>query len=162
MRDEELDALLSESLASYSAVEPRAGLAQRVVSRVRKPVVPWWWIGVPAVAAIAVVAVAFVARWEPVPLPVVQRAPVVVTAAPPPVEVARSIQPARRKRRVAEKQSVFPMPAPLTGEERALLALVQRDPAAAVQISLDMQKQNSEPIEIASITIAPLRNGGTQ
>ena len=54
------------------------------------------------------------------------------------------------------------MPKSLTHEERALLAFVERDPAAAVQAFDEWQRKSTEPLEIQAIEIQPLQSDGNQ
>jgi hypothetical protein len=54
------------------------------------------------------------------------------------------------------KQEVFPTPAPLTAQEQALAALVNRNPGDIAQSIAESQKQPVEPLTIAAIHIPPL------
>jgi len=58
------------------------------------------------------------------------------------------------------KQEVFPTPTPLTKEEQALVALVNRNPGNITQSIAETQKQPVEPLTIAAIRI-PLLDSST-
>src|SRR5262249_48632423 len=134
MTDEELDRILAAGLADYSAAEPRTGLEQRVLARVRaaeRPANGIWGrlaLTVPVVAALLIAAVLF--RTKPqVPAKVASAQPPAVTEPARVREAPAAVHPRRVARRAAAKQTVvfrrdqFPMPAPLSPEERALLDL---------------------------------------
>jgi hypothetical protein len=165
---DELDRVIDGALASYTGAEPLAGLEERVLNRVRvaQPVrrrVFAWAFGL--AFAVLLVVVGIVIRTERRTVPRSEVAQVANVAPPPaikepPVVLKRVARIAHR--RVAKvsalpKLDQFPAPSPLTTEERALIALVERDPKQA-QMFADLQKQADEPIEIQGIQIAPLEN----
>ena len=61
MTDEKLDKWLERALNEYSQVEPRTGIEQRILAgvdiRAHSHRHSWWWLAVPALAALAIVAV---------------------------------------------------------------------------------------------------------
>ena len=61
-----------------------------------------------------------------------------------------------RKRKILPRLPQFPAPAPMTNEERALLAFVARAPKQAQEALIDAQQQSVEPIRIEEIKIQPL------
>lgn len=152
MKDE-LDQLLDEALASYSLEEPRAGLPARVMARIstdRAPSRGGWWLLAVAAAAILCIAIALSVRTQSVP---VRPAPVVVVTHPeihPPVVVARR-KPAKR----LPRRDRFPSPAPLTEEERSLMAFAQLAPEVARQLA-----EPDKPLEVQAITIRPIEIKG--
>ena len=165
---DERDRLLDEALSSYSAEEPRPGLEQRVLNRIRAEAGArrraWaqWYIAIPALCLLAVVALVGWPRREPAPAPrrPVAQAPEVKK---PVVVPTRMRKPARQPRtRVAglPKLEQFPSPSPLTEEERALLEFVMRSPKDAQAFLGDVEIQSVEPIRIEEIHIEPLQSGG--
>jgi hypothetical protein len=56
------------------------------------------------------------------------------------------------------KRQVFPTPAPLTAEERALLALITRGSERARETLIYAQRSAPEPIQIEPIQIQELQN----
>ncbi|HUE04085.1 MAG TPA: hypothetical protein VMR62_31335 [Bryobacteraceae bacterium] len=171
MRNDETDALdraldwaVDQALAHYSSAEPRDGLAQRVIDRVRaQGAAPrfgfrGWALALAAAAACVMAAVFWWAR--PVPHARVAgpaRRPVPVAVQKTAV-VAGFKQQARRANTPARlpKLREFPAPAPLSEEERAWLTLVERAPAR--DALLDLQRRGDEPIEVEAIKIEPLRS----
>jgi hypothetical protein len=152
MKDE-LDQLLDEALACYSLEEPRAGLSARVMARVRaegsRSRGGWWLLAV-ATAAVACMAIALTMRTQSVP---VKLTPVVVEthAQMHPRVVAASHAPPRR----IARRDRFPSPAPLTREERSLLAFAQLAPEVARQLA-----EPDKPLEVQPITIQPIEIDG--
>jgi hypothetical protein len=171
---DELDKLLDEALASYSSEEPRPGLEHRVLSRVRAEVTPrhfgWWlWaVAIPVLASLLVLAIS--QRLKPQP-PTAQ--PNLASASPPVTTVvlpagSRHVAPRRARRAVNRpavtrsplpKRGVFPLPTPLSAEERALVDLVTRFPDQAREVSIEADQRSMQPIEILRIEIPPLPGG---
>jgi hypothetical protein len=88
---------------------------------------------------------------------------VVKTPAPlpvPPAKPAPPSRPARRRHPRYPRQPQFPAPAPVTVEERALLAFVRRSPEEARQVLAESKLQSLEPIRIEEIEIQPLPSDG--
>jgi hypothetical protein len=57
------------------------------------------------------------------------------------------------------KRGVFPLPTPLSAEERALVDLVTRFPDQAREVSIEADQRSMQPIEILRIEIPPLPGG---
>ena len=164
MKSEDTDAidrLLDEALATYSNAEPRPGLAQRVCHRIqttgaRRRTFPGWAFAIPLAACLILTAIVWM-RHAPKP----NRQEPVRTAVRLPAPSNPPIQPAAPQRvtiRRTHRRREFPAPRPITGEERALLALVTNAPDLARDAFQDFVKRNSEPIRIESITIQPLQS----
>ncbi len=170
MRSEErdpLDALLDEALRGYSSQEPRPGLEQRILNRVRAAGrasrFPWWVFAIPAMAGLLVLAGIFWIRQAPkAPRP--EAAPVIAKAPAPDLRPVRPEPPHRTVRRHARypKQPVFPAPAPLTNEERALLALAAHTPKEAREALAETRPRDPEPMRIEEIKIQPLQSDGLE
>ena len=175
--NDELDRMIDGALASYSGVEPLAGLEERVLNRVRvaeteRPRLRLWrWILAGSVLA-ALLVVAIVLRTQRNPAPKtneIARVEAHVPLAPAPAREAPRVAPTRL-RMIAKapqperlpKLEQFPAPAPLTAEERALVAFVGRDPKQAQQVFSDLQKHSNEPIEVGAIQIPPLHQDGAE
>lgn len=149
------DRVLAEALAQYVNAEPMAGLEQRVLQRVRsegrrrlvwRPV--WWPGSLAAGAAVAGLLAVLWIRTAPETLNVR-----VVAPRPPQIVVAAEV-PKSARRRALPKRRVFPTPAPLTRDERALLAFA----AHAPDLARDLSRRIDEPIQITEIKIAPLKS----
>ena len=162
----ELDRIIDGALSGYSEAEPLAGLEQRVVNRIRiaetrRTRFRFWQFGVAgAVALLVVVVVALWTDRSPAPRPTVAE---VVRPPKPPVSTGSSPAPATRlptrrtrRARVLPKEPQFPTIAPLTAEERALIALAQYPPSEVGSRFAD------GPIEIQAIEIKPLQRDGSQ
>jgi hypothetical protein len=176
--DEHLNNLLDEALSEYRDAEPLAGLEDRVLDRLAevngKQKVPWlrWAIATACAAVVALAVWTAAARRStetqvPTAVATVKpaesapgRASAPVLSAPA-VTAHKATKPVRTpmlSARAAEAQAkpaVFPLPTPLTENERALMAVLQQDPKAATGAS-----DESKPITIAVIEIKPLSIGG--
>jgi anti-sigma factor RsiW len=179
---DELDKLLDEALATYSSEEPRPGLEQRVLRHVRAAGprrVSWWrWaIAIPVFAALMLLAVTHLVKSPAVaqrvkPQPAIAAQNLASTRQPARTVVAsgkpQSV-PTRRPhhivaspvvaRRELSKGGVFPLPVPLSAQERALLDLVTRFPDQAREVLIEANQRSSQPIEIPRIEIPPLPGG---
>lgn len=169
MKDE-LDRILDDALASYSAVEPRAGLAGRVMARVRSDgaVSRNRWLPFAVGAVLACLAVAVVIWHERADRSRVAVAPVTqavmskVEAPPPAPERVQTrvsagrVKVARRIRSLPQREQ-FPSPAPLTAEERALVAFARQAPQEALKLV-----RSGQPLEIKEIEIRPLEIEGLE
>jgi len=144
--DNEVDRMLDAALAHYTAVEPRAGLEDRILANLRAqphPVDHSWlrWGLAAAVAAIMVVSVALAWRSKPTPAIVVQEATATLQnphESPPVAKVAHDAsrqapEPHRIAKRAAApvlgaavgpKLDVFPSPQPLSKQEEILASYV--------------------------------------
>jgi hypothetical protein len=168
-----VDRMLEEALSTYSSQEPLAGLEQRVLNRVHAecaPVRPRVWgralvVSVSAgVVAASVAAMTFLAM-RPVPDP--PRAPTVIAQLPKPTPILVAAQPvskppASHASQQLPKSREFPRPTPVTSNERALLALLQRAPDATRDAFIDFENRSSRPIPVEEIKIEPLKNDGPQ
>jgi len=169
---DELDLVLDAALAKYAAVEPRAGLQERVLASLRaeqrKPQDHrWWrWGTAAALAAVVVVAIAVALRSG-------KPAPVAVHQSPLPVESPRapetqvvhregnSVAPRRPTHKAAAtdahspeivaaatpKLDVFPSPQPLSEQEKMLESFVKRYPREAVltaEIRMEALRRDAE------------------
>ncbi|MEN6536924.1 MAG: hypothetical protein ABFD89_24940 [Bryobacteraceae bacterium] len=182
---DELDELIDSALARYSSAEPLDGLEDRVLRRVqgaqRARHSPWRYRLAYAIPVFAVVLIAGVALWmgwdeQPrardvarnVAVPAPSGAAQGPRASPTlPVREARPRHATTKPRRTVPakslpKEECFPSPAPLTAEERALVAWVSRAPTEAAQAFGDMQKRSIEPIKIEPIQMPPLQMNGGQ
>jgi len=157
MRSDDLDAM-DRALAQYSNVEPLAGIEQRVLNRVRaygavrRSGLARWALAV-AFAAAAVLTTTAVLSHHPSAKSGAGSQPAAASqaalAAPKPAAPAEfTKRPGHYGRR----------PAPLSREERALLALVARAPDQARDALLDLQRRGTEPLRIEEIGIEPLRS----
>jgi hypothetical protein len=162
---DKLDRLIDGALASYPDGEPLAGLEQRVlnrarVARARRQWMFAWGVGLAVAASIVVVGIAIRSEHRAVEKPAAVARAARVEELTPRVQTAK-VRPTKRVRRpkALPKLEQFPTPSPLTAEERALVALVQREPTEAQQIFSDLQKRTDGPIEIQPIQIAPLNDG---
>jgi hypothetical protein len=159
MGSEELDELIAEALASYSGAKPRPGLERRVLNRLpavrpaRRRFLSWAF-GAAAVA-VSVVSPLITSLKAPVRHP--RRELITSTvAAPvlnpqPQLPVRRIVPPHGRKAWA---------PAPLTDQEKALLALVERVPLQARELLSIREAPPIEPITIEEISISPLELNG--
>lgn len=178
--EQELDDVLDEALAAYRDAEPLAGLEERVLGRVlarteRRRWISWGYCSAAALAA--AIALVFWLGIKPAqqqravpgivtekPLTDAQAAAMPQTAhganRPMPAghKAARPVSPALASARPGRHwryQQQFPIPEPLTADERALLALANADPTA-----LQTLPHNDVAIVIAPIKIAPLAADG--
>ncbi len=166
---DELDRVIDGALAGYSAVEPLAGLEERVLNRVRvaarRKQLTWAFA---FVAVTAVVVAVIAVRIPRQPASKGNDITRVITPAPvPAVEKARAV-PKRLVRSRAPRPGLlpkleqFPSPTPMTAEERALVEFVGQRPAEAQQVFAALRKQGDDPIEIEPIQIPPLHKDGAQ
>jgi hypothetical protein len=145
-----IDEWIDDALADYSTAQPLAGIEERVLNRVRRRsrIAKWAW-ATPALASLLLAAV-IVVRTTPGEQQSLNLSPPSASPAP----AFMPMRPAKRFKTAAPKS--------LTREERALLAFVHRDPAAAVEAFDELQKKSSEPLEIQSIEVQPLQSDGNQ
>jgi hypothetical protein len=161
MGSEELDELIAEALASYSGAKPRPGLERRVLNRLpavrpaRRRFLSWAF-GAAAVA-VSVVSPLITSLKAPVRHPRRELITQSTVAAPVlnpqrQLPVRLIVPPHGRK--------AFGAPAPLTDQEKALLALVERVPLQARELLSVTEPQPIEPITIQEISISPLELNG--
>jgi len=161
---DKIESLLDDALASYSRQEPRPGLPRRVLDRIHADTAPglafprWTW-AVPLAACLLWAGI-FWTRHGVTPERV-QVTQVSQVAAARETAPARPASPRivdhRHKRKVLPRLPQFPAPAPVTNDERALLAFVTRAPKEAQAALIDAQQLSVEPIRIEEIKIQPLQ-----
>jgi hypothetical protein len=136
---EELDDLLREALVSYAGREPRPGIEEGVLRRVRTPGLAWraGWALAFAAAACVIVTI-MIPRQETLDIAV----PALVAPLPTLVKFETP--------RATGRPDRFPSPAPLTREERTLLALADTN---AFSESADA---GITPIQIDAIIVPPI------
>jgi hypothetical protein len=161
---DDVDRILNDGLATYSAVEPPAGMLQQLwcERRLARSFSSARWLGAAALAAAAGVIAFFMLPPEPsrlttaavrTPQPPPLVAPIapehraVVHAAPPPPR--RPAEPP-----AAPKLDQFPSPVPLSREEAALIALARNHPEQLAPLRAELK-----PIQIEEIQITPLETG---
>jgi len=150
---DELDAALDAALTHYAAVEPRAGLEERILAHLHaSDAMPshfraWWKWGV-TLAAVAIIVAALALRWERTSKPVIANDPQIAPEAPaetklPPLHatvasISHKRSPVRRNNltpvvetEAVPKLNVFPSPAPLTEQEKMALNYVREFPEEA-------------------------------
>lgn len=158
---DELDRKLSAALAKFAAVEPRAGLEDRVLANLRaerEQVADrlWWRWGLAAVAAVVVVALALASRSGKPSHLVVANHPSPTMRSPQQSgyrEVTienhsgvrvQDLRPAQRKTTHRSRPTVvadepkldqFPSPQPLSEQERILASYVAQYPEHAVLVA---------------------------
>jgi len=162
-RDRFVDELLEASLRRYRSEEPRAGLEARILAGVRasedasqRPT--WAWaLGVTGAALAVIVIVLAMPRRQPVPghlpMPVVAVKPEAPAIGPravsaPPKAIRRGPRAALAPRRPEQ----FPTPAPLSEEEKLLLAYASQVPISELD-NLINQNPKIEPVEIPELKI---------
>jgi len=158
-KSEELDRALDAALTRYAAVEPRAGLEERVLAhlsgeRAKLPARTWWkWSVAIAIAAVFVLAIAMGLRPGRPSHPVIAiqpPAPDKPTHATQAANPAFEVTPRRRMRThsmvarrsepgalvaILPKLDQFPSPSPLSDQEKILLSYVAEDPERAALIA---------------------------
>jgi len=144
-----VDELLDAGLARYSNVAPRPGLEGRILADVRaEPGRRSWfvwagWLASGAVAAAIILGVLALMRLRTPPpptVPVVARGGVQIGLVPTPRPMARQLAApetwhgrpgrvhGRDARATAPRQAAFPSPAPLSEQEKLLLACLKLPP----------------------------------
>ncbi len=165
MKSDELDKILNGALSAYSLEEPRPGLESRVLHRIRgrhefsSRWMPWIFVA-PALASLLVIA--FLRRETRLPdLPqIAVNIPVVSFKLPLLAKAAPKSEKLPRDSRALPKQKEFPTPAPLTDQERILLAVMRRPPNETRRVFAELHMLNAEPIQIEEIHIDPLQDRG--
>ncbi len=173
---DDLDRLIDAALASYADPGPDSGVERRVLARIRTTSLQHrrrliWAAGLPAFAAAGLMLL-FVTnmsrhtglgsqREKVSQIESVRTAPPGGLNAPSRRAAVGSSMYARRRARSAApmaippKRDTFPSPAPLSHEERALVALLAHTPATQRQ-DLAIWLQPAEPIHIATISISSI------
>jgi hypothetical protein len=189
MRDDEsLDTILEAALATYAVPERAPDLAARVLASVRQEARPvrhprrWliWAIAVPALAALLLAALIPNHHWRKHAASSAENAAIAPQVKQPRLspkittpqiarpEAASGQLAAAAVRapitaaagRSLPKQGVFPTPIPLTPEEQALVALVNRDPGHIAENIAASQQEPVQPLHIAAIEIPPINPPG--
>lgn len=159
MEDDFLERTLNAAIAKYAAIEPRAGLEDRILtnllSQVDQPAVSWLrpiaWESI----AVALLAIGMVAAIS-ILLPSVHRQPIVEVQHPPavrrhadvPIDTQPTAKPAPLAKETMRKQfhpvaasiaaphmETFPSPQPLSQQERILERYVNNYPADAALVA---------------------------
>ena len=156
---DDLDRALDGVTSRYTAVEPRAGLEERILATLRAEQSTasgrTWWKLTLAAAVTAVVVAGLALAWKSGKrvAPEIVKRPVLTAGPEALIQTAKRADSSRepenpRIRRAALKQSKslavttedpkldqFPSPEPLTEEERALIRYVSQFPGEAVTIA---------------------------
>jgi len=183
---DDLDLLLDSALSTYADPGPDSGLEQRVLAAVaaarveqgatakpRRSWLPWaialpvaaglliLWLAIPKVVHSPVTPPRTADNNKPVNAPFVSppanpsqklghhshpSGPAIHPAPPPQVAHAAP----------SPKLDVFPTPAPLSPEERALVTVADAGPAAPRQALIEAQQQPDAPLSVAALNIPPL------
>jgi hypothetical protein len=160
-KHDDIDAMIDCALSCYGDATPLTGLEQRVLNRIRLAESDRQgsrWLRFALAFAMVLVLVAVGVRVRPRNVSVPVKTARTVAAAP----VESLIVPQRRARRSHSirpipKERRFPSFAPLSREERTLLAYVRlRQPGE------DPKRREDKPIEIDPIQIPPLQSDGNQ
>lgn len=170
MTDNERDAmdkLLDEALSTYANRSPGPDLEERVLRRVRAAAVaprrsfPRWIFAVPVAACILWVVLVRMTRVPEPARPEVAKvapSPAVPRIAPRIISPQRTRNGRPQKPSTLPKQPEFPASAPVTAEERALLAFVERAPEQARELLIDARERSDQPIRMEDIQIPPLQS----
>ncbi len=182
---DDFDDVLSEALSEFREAEPRAGLAGRLKAGVgaaeHAPRFAWWkWA---AVAAAAVLMIAFWIARPKAPVPVAHKEEAPAHTAPvqkvekkqevavvPKVERRSVAKVHRAVERVKSEQAVavqaagrnvpFPVPRQLSPEEKALVQLARNQPVVLVQTQQAQEQfEKKVPIEIQGLQVEPIDGG---
>lgn len=174
-RQDRLDEMLDDALASYGKAPEREGLERRVLAKVNERTMPARPSGRFVLAMGAAAAAACCLVWWEMPKMTMHPSPAATTtttpktskteeallaktipARDPTVVLSRPAKLRSRPKRSAEpKLPQFPTPSPMTGEERALLRLATGD-TKAIPRELTHSGDPIEPLRMAAIEIKPL------
>jgi hypothetical protein len=186
---DELDILLDAALATYTGPEPSPSLTPRILAAARdldhRPSADWLSWAIPALAATLLMTVLLTHRSATPPETSPPTADLSAPHAPAsaermpdtagnrtaaaeatprlgstPTRVARSVRTTAPIQPPLPRQDVFPTPTPLSPEEQALAAAVNRSPERIAkqiaQSAAPSPEQPIEPLHIAAIHIPPL------
>ena len=171
-RERLVDSALDRALGPQS-VEPRTGFEERILAHLAAAPQPrpWWrWLWIPALAAAAVLSVVIGLRWMQRETPPPVQAQKTVEAPIPeaagktprnegllsPPAIAKHTSPRRRNAAASveaastrsaqdlPRQAAFPVPVPLTEQERLLLSLVNRQRPQAVLLAAEQQAEREK------------------
>jgi hypothetical protein len=164
----DVDALVDEALASYTAAEPDPSLRARIMANAAeaRPRPKRLWLLAPAAACAAALAIAFLyhpAAPAPRPEPTTSstvtapESPAPVSSVPRQTTHPHPALAAHRSRRGERpallRDASFPSPTPLTAQESIVLKFAMEHPAQARQI---LTAPAARPIENAPLSIAPI------
>ncbi len=166
--DQELDHLIEAALTAYSSAEPRFGLEQRILNRVRTEGHKrrsFLWMPIAAIVAACTLVLATI-LWVPrTAEPVRLNTPAIDLRATGTISRADSrsaagrLRPAQARSEKSPKRQRRRDPALPTDQERALLILAQYSPEMLKALRSEDQPVTIEPITIAAIEIKPLQSG---
>lgn len=175
-----LDRMLESSLSNYG--EPESGLAERILARVEseqklaQPTPKWrgrilLWAALPVAACLLLTLLVLKSSGPTVTHPpnglpesastsTGSKAPSVENVTRP-APKTRARTPLQNSRTVAgsaarPKLDVFPLPQPLTPEEKALYAFATQVPEKERQAIMAAQKDDDAPLNVAALQIQPL------
>jgi hypothetical protein len=159
----DLDRAIDAALAKYSAVEPRAGFEQRILTNLHaQPLTTStraWWRWTLAAGTLAIMCVAAALWWNSSKHPnsSANHQAEQTHFAPEPSRSIQAVQdptPVRRRRQAQQKSPAvaqrnsrldrFPQPQPLTAEEIALARYAAQFPAEATLIAQSQQEYARE------------------
>jgi hypothetical protein len=173
---DDLDRALDAALTKYAAVEPRAGLEERIRAHLRaegtsSAAHAWWnWRVAAVLAAVLVIAASLAWRWNkashrPVVLhrPEVKQAPIAPYRSSGETAFASQRKPSRHKTigsrpqpqvaAVEPKLDVFPSPLPLSEQEKILSLYVEKypqDAALVAEARMEALRQQAEERRLSS------------
>ena len=175
---DELDAMLDVALETYVDTKATPGLSHRILAvtsrrEVRLSAVRWLPLAASALAAAILIAILLKYRGDSpsktVPVAITATSSASVAGVPVRGKPAahsvkvRAIKapPNVQAQSPLPRLEVFPTPTPLSPEEQALVALVNRDSRDSKELAQqitrpDLQGQPIEPLRIAAIHIPPL------
>ena len=185
---DELDDLIDGALPGYSTTGPMHGLEERVLRRIRMagsvPRSLWPYrlrFAAPVAALLFLAVVVPRMRWKPLSHATnttqLRTAPNRTAIRPPSASLPRDLpapgpqfakarqqkrarQEDRTRPEVLPKEERFPTPAPMTQEERILLAWAMRAPAEAREAFVSLRERSDQSIVIQPIRIQPLPSDG--
>jgi hypothetical protein len=164
-RQDPLDEMLDDALASYGEAPEREGLERRVLAKIDERAARTRPVRRCAMVVGAAAAVCCLLWWE-MPKTTIQSRPALATTSKTrkteqPLLARTVIRPRATKQKTAGNRSVepklarFPAPSPMSAEERALLRLVTGDPKL-IPLELTHPGSPIEPLRMAAIEIKPL------
>ena len=173
---DEIEHVLDSALSCYSSKSGSFGLEERILNCVRCDVHPtqyiWKRLTMPsamlAAAAVSVVLTTFVSHRPHEPVSTSSQAKRIAINNPPvlrlqertpnvPYRQAVVVTPETpRKIRAPIRARKFPLPSPLTEEERAVLALKKYAPQDFVNMLSEATSTDAQPIQIEPLKIEPL------
>ena len=166
----DLDALVDEALASYTAAEPDPALRARIMAYAAevRPRPKRLWLLAPAAICAAALAIAFLYHpAAPAPRPgppatastaSAPESPAPVSSLPPQTTHPHPALAAHRSRGSERpallRNASFPSPTPLTAQETILLRFAQQHPEQAREV---LSPPPSGPLQTDPVIIAPIQ-----